>query len=210
MANEKGIERLTVRLKRVLNGRLLMTRSLRAARYRRGLVVTVMTVEPENLQILDLEIACARGRGLAWRYELAGRVSSHAAARYIERCGEPDISLVTIAESAVLTLRFVRQLRRFDDISLGMVFTSRIVPVPDVGGDMVAIIDVTEGEVITYIGRKTLRGPRAEWLAKFNAYDANVKSGDIVIETQAPGYVALLNEGAAVWEATRSKSEAAA
>ena len=97
VTNDKGVERLTARIKKVLKGRLLMTRGLKASRRRRGLVATVMTVEPENLQIMDLEIACEPGRGLVWRYEMAGRVSSHAAARYIERCGDPDISLVTIA-----------------------------------------------------------------------------------------------------------------
>ena len=75
---------------------------------------------------------------------------------------------------------------------------------------MVAIVDVTEGAVITYVNREKLGPAREVWVAKFDAYDQSVKGGEAVIETRAKGYAALLNEGARIWAETRERHEVAA
>ncbi len=205
--NDKAVGRLTTRLKRILGDRLIHQHVVKGSSRKRGYIATFMAVEPEDLKIGDLEIYVNPARGHRWRYELAGRVSRHAAGRYIERSGLTEISLKGIAASAVLTLRFVRQLRRFNDLG------ARIVPVPDCADDnhgMVAIVDVVDGVVITYVNQNMLRGARAEWVKKFEAYDDLVKEDQVVFETRPEGYVRLLNEGARIWAETRERHEVAA
>jgi hypothetical protein len=200
--NKKGAARLSSRIKRVLNGRFLVIKVQSSGRRLSEAIVGFYTVEPRELHVHNLHIISRVGRSVVWEIETAGRISRHAVARLIERTDEEQVTLLDLAIAAVQTLRFAREIRKLTH------FSSSVIPIPDARGRLVAICNVSDGEVITFVGAGVLRGQRADWFKRFMAFDDGIAESGSAAIRHAAAYAALLNEGAEIWEEGRAECAA--
>ena len=158
---------------------------------------TVARISAEELRLFDVDAAAFPRCVVQYNVSEVGRVSRHAVARYIERCGMSSVSLADIAAAALNTLRFVRVMH-----SHGHIYGD-LIPSPNSTGELVAVVDLRAGQLVTFLRSEQCGDRRKEWIDRFMRLDNMVNKSGTLAEHHKREYIALLNEGAQIFAETR-------